>query len=155
MNWDASGEHHAEPHSSGAQTAGPNTYLSQGGSVAVPMRGGSSARDDRRGMETARVEVPPLTAERLLQELAELRKRVVAEGDELLAQWRPALERRAFLPSAVNLACYIALRRRDLRPQQEALMPLGLSSLGRCEARVLQNLDSLRALHSGWGKERP
>jgi pyruvate kinase len=55
------------------------------------------------------------------------------------------LHRRAFLPSAVNLAHYIALRRRDLRGLQEALMPLGLSSLGRCEARVLANLDAVIA----------
>ncbi len=81
----------------------------------------------------------------LLRELVELREQVVAEGDELIAQWRPVLRRRAFLPSAVNLARYIALRRRDLRGLQEALMPLGLSSLGRCEARVLANLDAVIA----------
>jgi pyruvate kinase len=81
----------------------------------------------------------------LLEELISLRNEVVREGDELVGTWRPALHRRAFLPSAVNLALYIALRRRDLRELQEALMPLGLSSLGRCEARVLQNLDSVIA----------
>ena len=51
----------------------------------------------------------------LLANLVELREQVVVEGDELLARWRPALQRRAFLPSAVNLARYIALRRRDVR----------------------------------------
>jgi len=81
----------------------------------------------------------------LLAELLDLRHEVVVEGGELLDLWRPALKRRAFLPSAVNLARYIALRRRDLRPLQEALMPLGLSSLGRCEARVLENLDAVIA----------
>ncbi len=81
----------------------------------------------------------------LLAELVELREQVIVEADVLLAQWRPALQRRAFLPSAVNLARYIALRRRDLRELQEALMPLGLSSLGRCEGRVLQNLDAVIA----------
>ena len=81
----------------------------------------------------------------LLHDLLELREQVVREGDELIAQWRPALQRRSFLPSAVNLARYIALRRRDLRELQEALMPLGLSSLGRCEARVLANLDAVIA----------
>jgi pyruvate kinase len=82
---------------------------------------------------------------RLLHELVDLRAQVSAEGDDLLGDWRPALTRRAFLPSALNLARYVALRRRDLRSLQEELMPLGLSSLGRCEARVLPNLDAVVA----------
>jgi dienelactone hydrolase len=41
------------------------------------------------------------------------------------------------------MATYLALRRRDLRSLQLALMPLGLSSLGRCEPRVLENLDAV------------
>jgi pyruvate kinase len=81
----------------------------------------------------------------LLCDLIELRDEVVSEGTQLLQSWRPALRRRAFLPSAVNLAHYIALRRRDVRELQEALMPLGLSSLGRCEGRVLANLDAVIA----------
>ena len=81
----------------------------------------------------------------LLRELIDLRGQVVSEAEALLASWRPALDRRAFVPSAVNLARYIALRRRDLRGLQEELMPLGLSSLGRCEARVLENLDAVIA----------
>ena len=94
-------------------------------------------------MATSLIEPRTSGPERLLRELVELREQVVAEGDELVAEWRPALKRRAFLPSAVNLARYMALRRRDLRGLQEALMPLGLSSLGRCEARVLANLDAV------------
>ena len=86
-----------------------------------------------------------IAATRLLDELVDLRDHVCAEGDELLALWRPALARRAFIPSAFNLAHYVALRRRDLRPLQEQLMSLGLSSLGRCEARVLPNLDAVIA----------
>jgi pyruvate kinase len=74
-----------------------------------------------------------------------LRDDVVAEGDEIFEGWRPQIERRAYLPSAQNLARYLALRRRDLRDLQQELMPWGLSSLGRCEARVLENLDALRA----------
>src|SRR5262245_32774990 len=81
----------------------------------------------------------------LLAQLTELREEVAVEAHELLAAWRPALRRRAFLPSAANLAHYIALRRRDVRALQETLMPLGLSSLGRCEARVLANLDAVIA----------
>ncbi|HEY7536655.1 MAG TPA: pyruvate kinase [Gaiellaceae bacterium] len=81
----------------------------------------------------------------LLRDLVGLRAEIVTEGTRLLEAWRPALHRRAFLPSAVNLAHYIALRRRDVRMLQEALMPLGLSSLGRCEGRVLPNLDAVIA----------
>ena len=81
----------------------------------------------------------------MLGELLALREQVADEGRELLESWRPALKRRAFLPSAVNLSHYIALRRRDVRELQEALMPLGLSSLGRCEGRVLANLDAVVA----------
>jgi pyruvate kinase len=74
-----------------------------------------------------------------------LRDDVVAQGEETLEGWRPQIERREYLPSAQNLARYLALRRRDLRDLQRELMPWGLSSLGRCEARVLENLDALRS----------
>jgi pyruvate kinase len=53
--------------------------------------------------------------------------------------------RRSFQSSALNLAHYLALRRRDLRELQPRLTALGLSSLGRCEARVKANLDALVA----------
>jgi pyruvate kinase len=79
----------------------------------------------------------------LLRDLLDVRGQVIAEGRQLVEAWRPALRRRSFLPSAVNLAQYIAFRRRDLRGLQDALMPLGLSSLGRCEARVAANLDAV------------
>ena len=38
---------------------------------------------------------------------------------------------RSYLKSARNLAHYVALRHRDIRPLQEELAQLGLSSLGR------------------------
>jgi hypothetical protein len=55
---------------------------------------------------------------------------------------------RTALPTAHNLACYLALRRRDLRPLQQRLAVRGLSSLGRSEAHVLATLDALLALLS-------
>jgi hypothetical protein len=64
----------------------------------------------------------------LREELLELRAGVADEGRQLLEAWRPALRRRAFLSSALDLAHYISLRRRDQRVLQQALMPLGLSS---------------------------
>ncbi|HET9953701.1 MAG TPA: pyruvate kinase [Polyangiaceae bacterium] len=77
--------------------------------------------------------------------LLELRAEVESLGSELFARWRPRIERLAFQPSALNLAHYLILRRRDLRALQALLPPLGLSSLGRGEARVLANLDSVTA----------
>jgi pyruvate kinase len=60
--------------------------------------------------------------------------------------------------SARNLLHYVALRRHDLRALQEALVPLGLSSLGRAESHVLANvnavLDNLSRL-SGTPAEPP
>ena len=68
---------------------------------------------------------------------------VAAEARATYEQWRPKLRRRAFVPGAWNFAGYLAMRRIDLRPLQTALMPLGLSSLGRCEARVLPNITAV------------
>lgn len=48
--------------------------------------------------------------------------------------------------SARNLVHYLALRRRDLRPLQEELARLGLSSLGRCEAHALSSIDAVIGL---------
>jgi pyruvate kinase len=80
----------------------------------------------------------------LEREVAGLRADVAREGLATFRRWGPRLRRHAFRPSALNLAMYLALRRRDLRSLQTALMPLGLSSLGRCESRVLANLDAVR-----------
>ncbi|PAX51217.1 pyruvate kinase [Brunnivagina elsteri] len=78
----------------------------------------------------------------LLATLQQLRQLVIQEGQEIFNQWRSHIQRQAFLQSSQNLAYYLALRRHDLRPLQAALMPWGLSSLGRIEARVLPNLDA-------------
>jgi pyruvate kinase len=48
-------------------------------------------------------------------------------------------------PRLANLAHYMALRRRDLRPLQRRLMRFGLSSLGRLEGRVIPTLDAVTA----------
>lgn len=85
----------------------------------------------------------------LLATLQQLRQEVEQEGDELYRQWQPTIQRRSFLLSGQNLAIYLALRRRDLRPLQAALMPWGLSSLGRSESRVLATLDAVIATLAG------
>lgn len=52
------------------------------------------------------------------------------------------------LASAQNLLAYLALRRHDIRPLQQTLSRLGLSSLGRCEADALTALDRvIEVLH--------
>src|SRR5687768_18570198 len=50
------------------------------------------------------------------------------------------------LGSAANLIHYLGLRRRDMRPLQEKLAVIGLSSLGRAESRVLTNLHAIIVL---------
>ena len=81
----------------------------------------------------------------LLAAMQQLRQEVARESDELYRQWQPSIQRRSFSLSGQNLAAYLALRQRDLRPLQAALMPWGLSSLGRSESRVLANLDAVIA----------
>ncbi|MBD2355907.1 hypothetical protein H6G41_14980 [Tolypothrix sp. FACHB-123] len=81
-------------------------------------------------------------AQTLLNTLQQLRQIVKEEGEKIFQQWRSQIERSTFLSSSKNLAYYLALRRHDLRPVQAALMPWGLSSLGRIESRVLPNLDA-------------
>ena len=79
----------------------------------------------------------------LVDTLYELRREVAEEGEKMLDGWRPLLRRTTFRPAALNMAHYLALRKRDIRPIQEALTPWGLSSLGRSEGRVLANLDAV------------
>lgn len=81
----------------------------------------------------------------LLKVLQRIRHDILRDGTAIFEQWKPLIDRQSFLPSAVNLACYLALRHHDLREIQVALMPWGLSSLGRIEARVLPNLDGVIA----------
>ncbi len=81
----------------------------------------------------------------LLAALLDLRTAVRSEGRGLYSAWQPSLQRRAFVPGALNLAHYLALRRRDLRPLQLALQRWGLSSLGRSESRVAPLLDTVVA----------
>jgi pyruvate kinase len=81
----------------------------------------------------------------LLSTLKTLRQKVDAEGQATVEQWQSQIQRSDFLASAVNLAHYLALRQYDLRALQTALMPWGLSSLGRIEARVIPNLDAVIA----------
>jgi len=87
----------------------------------------------------------PGTLNMLLDEMRQLRAVVSDEGGALFRVWQPNIERRAFCIGALNLAHYLALRKRDLRDLQIKLRPFGLSTLGRAESRVLPNLDAVIA----------
>ncbi|HET7879500.1 MAG TPA: pyruvate kinase [Acetobacteraceae bacterium] len=80
----------------------------------------------------------------LLAAIDDLRRSVAAQAEERAACWREQIELDAFLPSAANLAQYLALRRRDLRNLQRDLARHGLSSLGRLESRVLITLEAVQ-----------
>lgn len=77
--------------------------------------------------------------------LSALRQQITDDSETILAHWRPCITRADFLPSATNLAHYLAFRKADIRPLQSELSALGLSSLGRCEAQVLASLDAVLA----------
>jgi pyruvate kinase len=85
------------------------------------------------------------TPEGLHTALAALRDSVDREGAELLAGFGTEISREAATAGLRNLANYLALRHRDLRVLQDALMPWGLSSLGRAEGRVMPTLDAVTA----------
>ena len=90
---------------------------------------------------------PDAVPDALIEEVEALRARLVrAERDQSARLDRVAERHRA---SARNLVHYVALRAEDLRPLQDALSAVGLSSLGRMEAGVLGHLDAvLTALHA-------
>lgn len=81
----------------------------------------------------------------LLSVLKQLKQTIEQDGHSTFERWRSQIQQSDFLASALNLAHYLALRCHDLRPLQVALMPWGLSSLGRIEARVMPNLDAVIA----------
>lgn len=88
---------------------------------------------------------PPPVAEATRDALLALRDQVRRESDVLMGGWRDGIARDDFLPSARNLADYLALRRHDLSALQANLSALGLSSLRRCERHVMANLDASAA----------
>ena len=92
------------------------------------------------------IKLPDLSSPQgLLSTLQALRQTVESQGHTTFDQWRSHIQRFEFLSSALNLAEYLALRQHDLRALQAALMPWGLSSLGRIESRVMPNLDAVIA----------
>ena len=80
----------------------------------------------------------------LLEEIEEIISRVMTEAARQTDMWKKWGIQPDFIPSAENLASYLALRHHDLRKLQRSLMVLGLSSLGRLESRVLPTLQAVR-----------
>ncbi|MCK9282995.1 MAG: pyruvate kinase [Rhodocyclaceae bacterium] len=90
--------------------------------------------------------------EQLIEQLWALRADMLACESEL-APWLAGVDAE-YLASARNFTHYLALRRRDIRPLQERLAGIGVSSLGRAESNVLANLDKvLGILHHLAGRE--
>jgi pyruvate kinase len=86
---------------------------------------------------------------RLFDQLTEIRAEMHA-SEQALGPAHTGLRRK----SLSNLMHYLALRRRDVRPLQEELSRVGLSSLGRCEAHALCSVDAvLRLLGRLLGEE--
>ncbi len=79
----------------------------------------------------------------LLAGLTALRSEIRTEALKILSQYMPGRSDLAANSSALNLAHYLALRRRDLRSLQEDLAEAGVSSLGRCESHVMATLDQV------------
>ena len=77
----------------------------------------------------------------LIDELWALRESML-DYETRLAPWFRDVDP-AHVPSASNLAHYLALRRFDMRRLQERLAWVGVSSLGRAETHVLANLDKV------------
>ncbi len=97
---------------------------------------------------------PPTNAcEDLIRQMESLRRAIEqqAESGRAALQELPP-DRHA---SAENLLHYLALRSQDLRPLQDQLASLGLSSLGRAEAHVLATVNAvLHNLYLLSGRER-
>ena len=77
----------------------------------------------------------------LLHDVLALRDDVIKSASQELERYKAYYADGRFSFSALNLAHYLALRRRDLRPLQDRLADVGLSSFGHGEAHVLANLD--------------
>ena len=90
---------------------------------------------------------------KLLAEIDRLLEAIQAGASARRASW-PRVGKE-FEASANNLAAYLALRQQDLRPLQDSLMVLGLSSLGRIESRVLPALHAVRASLAAIAGEKP
>jgi pyruvate kinase len=119
----------------------------------------------RRRHQETRMNREPETGEaqrgellRLFDELADVRARMRSSEEAPHARQRaePNTEEAngsgataARSKSRNNLRHYMAMRQSDMRPLQERLSRVGLSSLGRCEAHALHSVDAVLLLLAG------
>jgi pyruvate kinase len=99
-------------------------------------------------MEATALEKPLDQLQALLDEVTRLCEHVLYRSAIRLDQQARFLDQQALTKSCVNLAHYLALRELDLRPLQEKLAEVGLSSLGRSESHVFATLHSVVTLLS-------
>src|SRR5699024_249664 len=82
-----------------------------------------------------RVDIMVKNSREMLQQIYhdvdKLYQYVLTNGRHFYDRWQDKIERQEFIEPAKNLAAYLALRQKDLRPLQQKLIPLGLSSIGR------------------------
>lgn len=90
--------------------------------------------------------------DRVLASMRRLRDAALAHVDRHEGHVRGA--DRLWRKSAENLLHYLSVRSRDIRTLQDRLSDLGLSSLGRCEGHVLENLQSVLRMLGDPGAER-
>ena len=83
--------------------------------------------------------------QQIYHDVDKLYQYVLTNGRHFYDRWQDKIERQEFIEPAKNLAAYLALRQKDLRPLQQKLIPLGLSSIGRSEAKTIVTLQALRA----------
>jgi pyruvate kinase len=84
-----------------------------------------------------------LLIERATRGVEQLRRAALAAEEEF--RYELGLTAPELRESAYNLIHYLAVRRHDVRPLQDDLSRLGLSSLGRLEAHVLASLNAVLA----------
>jgi pyruvate kinase len=97
---------------------------------------------------------PAETCEDLIRQVEALRNLITHQAD-ILCSTMPSLTG-CRQQSAQNLLHYLVFRSQDLRPLQDSLARLGLSSLGRAEPHVLASIDAvLHNLYLLSGRQRP
>jgi len=79
----------------------------------------------------------------LLDRLVSLRDNMTQQAITKLSPFARYYPDGLFSPSAINLVHYLILRQNDLRELQNELSSLGLSSLGRGESNILENIDNV------------
>src|SRR5699024_3765592 len=93
--------------------------------------------------KTIEVVVMNKEASLLLEDIKQIRKQVVKDGEHILESWQGGEVREEYIQSLRNLPYYMAFRRYDRRELQNSLISWGVSSLGRLEPNVSGNLDAV------------